>query len=337
MTESAMARLDRRTFIAAAGAVAQSVAGVLFAKAAESNGIIPIIDSHIHLFDPNRPQGTPAAFPGPTGKSGSFPSAYKRLAAPLGVVGAIHIEASDWVEDNLWALETCAGDKIMVGVVGNLNPQVPEFGEYLERYQRNPMFRGIRYGNIWGYDLVGQSKNRVVLDRLKLLAQADLVMDSATPNIELLQALLRVNDAVPGLRIVIDHLPSFDPAPEAMATYDGLLREFNQRPSVFVKLSQIIHPVNGKISTRLLDYKAKLDHVAETFGEDRVVFGSDYPNSDSSSPVDNVFRIAREYYASKPIEAAEKYFWRNSLRVYKWIKRAPEQRKLVQDFQTGHG
>ncbi len=188
-----MAKLDRRTFIAAASVAAQSVAGVLFAKGAEPNGIIPIIDSHIHLFDPNRPQGTPAAFPGPTGKSGSFPSAYKMLAAPLGVVGAIHIEASDWVEDNLWALETCAGDDIMVGVVGNLNPQIPEFREYLERYHRNPMFRGIRYGNIWGYDLVGQSKNRVVLDRLKLLAQADLVMDSATPNIALLQALLRVS------------------------------------------------------------------------------------------------------------------------------------------------
>ncbi len=307
-----MAKLDRRTFIAAASVAAQSVAGVLFAKGAEPNGIIPIIDSHIHLFDPNRPQGTPAAFPGPTGKSGSFPSAYKMLAAPLGVVGAIHIEASDWVEDNLWALETCAGDDIMVGVVGNLNPQIPEFREYLERYHRNPMFRGIRYGNIWGYDLV-----------------------SATPNIALLQALLRVNDAVPGLRIVIDHLPSFDPAPEAMATYEGLLREFNQRPAVSVKLSQIIHPVNGKVSTRLLDYKAKLDQVVEAFGDDRVVFGSDYPNSDSSSPVDDVFRIAREYYASKP-EAAEKYFWRNSLRVYKWIKRTPDQRKLVQDRQTGH-
>jgi predicted TIM-barrel fold metal-dependent hydrolase len=329
MAESAMAKLDRRTFIAAAGVAAQSVTMGRFARAAESNGTIPIIDAHIHLFDPNRPQGTPADFPGPTGKSGSFPTAYKRLSAPLGVVGAVHIEASDWVEDNLWALETCAGDDIMVGAVGNLNPQVPQFGEYLERYHRNPMFRGIRYGNIWGYDLVGQSKNRVVLDRLKLLAQADLVMDSATPNIALLQALIRVTDAVPELRIVIDHLPGFDPPPEAMAVYDGLLREFKQRPSVFVKLSQIIHPVNGKVSTSVLDYKAKLDHVAETFGEDRVLFGSDYPNSDSWSPVDNVFRVAKEYYASKSIEAAEKYFWGNSLRAYKWIKRTPDQRRLA--------
>jgi len=60
-----MAKLDRRTFIAAASVAAQSVAGVLFAKGAEPNGIIPIIRFAYHLFDPNRPQGTPAAFPGP--------------------------------------------------------------------------------------------------------------------------------------------------------------------------------------------------------------------------------------------------------------------------------
>jgi L-fuconolactonase len=154
-------------------------------------------------------------------------------------------------------------------------------------------------------------------------------MDSATPNIELLHALIRVNDAIPELRIVIDHLPGFDPDPESMATYEGLLREFHQRPTVFVKLSQIIHAVNGKVSTRLLDYKAKLDQLAETFGEDRVIFGSDYPNSDSSTRVENVFNIAKKYYASKPRAAAEKYFWKNSLRVYKWIKRTAAQPSLT--------
>lgn len=324
-----MAALTRRSALAAAGVAALGVAAARFGEAAAPSGSIPIIDTHIHLFDPNRPQGTPVVIPeSPTAKTGSFPEGYRKLAVPLGVVGAIHIEASNWVEDNLWALEICARNDIMVGVIGNLNPEVPEFAEYLERYHRNPMFRGIRYGNIWGYDLVGQSRNASVIDRLKLLAQADLTMDSATPTIELLQALIRVNDAIPGLRIVIDHLPGFDPTSQTMDTYESLLREFHQRPTVFVKLSQIIHRVNGQVSTELSAYKDKLDHLVETFGEDRVIFGSDYPNSDSTTPVQNVFRIAKEYYATRTPEAAEKYFWRNSLQAYRWIPRTTRQRSL---------
>jgi predicted TIM-barrel fold metal-dependent hydrolase len=113
-----------------------------------------------------------------------------------------------------------------------------------------------------------------------------------------------------------------------MSAYEGLLREFHQRPTVFVKLSQIIHTVNGNVSTRLLDHKERLDHLVETFGEDRVIFGSDYPNSDTSTSVDNVFRVAKEYFASKSVEAAEKYFWRNSQRAYKWTPRTSRQRNL---------
>jgi L-fuconolactonase len=324
-----VAPLTRRSALAAAGAAALGVAGARFGEAAAPGGGLPIIDTHIHLFDPNRPQGTPVVIPGsPTAKTGSLPEGYRKLAVPLGVVGAIHIEASNWVEDNLWVLEICARNDIMVGVIGNLNPEVPEFAEYLERYHRNPMFLGIRYGNIWGYDLVGQSRNASVIDRLKLLAQADLAMDSATPTIELLQALIRVNDAIPGLRIVIDHLPGFDPTPQTMTTYESLLREFHQRPTVFIKLSQIIHRVNGTVSTELPAHRDKLDQLVETFGEDRVIFGSDYPNSDSTTPVQNVFRIAKEYYASKTPEAAEKFFWKNSLRAYQWIPRTSRQRSL---------
>ena len=46
---------------------------------------------------------------------------------PLGSVGAIKVEASPWVEDNLWVLEVSQRDTIIVGVIGNLEPDKPEF------------------------------------------------------------------------------------------------------------------------------------------------------------------------------------------------------------------
>ena len=116
-----------------------------------------------------------------------MPSMYAKIAKPLGIVGVIEVDASPWVEDNLWVLETIQPEPIMVGTVGNLRPEKPEFGEYLERYAKNPLYRGIRYGNLWGYDLPKQIDNPQLIDGLKLLAQHDMVLETANQNIALLE------------------------------------------------------------------------------------------------------------------------------------------------------
>ena len=318
--------VDRRSVLLAGAAAVISLA----ARAApRQTDAIPIIDTHIHLFDPNRPQGAPYFGPAnsPTSKTGAFPDIYQRLAARLGIVGALEVEASPWFEDNLWVLEVCAKNDIMVGVVGNL-PEVPEFAEYLERYHKNPLFRGIRYGNLWNYNLVEQARNPAFIAGLKLLAQADLVLDTANPQVDLLEAIVHVNDEVPDLRIVIDHLPSFEPASDLAARYAAVLLELRQRSNIYCKLSEVIHRVDGKVSLALASYRPRLDHLFEIFGADRVLFGSDWPNSDSVATVESIVGIMREFFASKPRLAAQKYFWMNSVRAYKWVKRAANQPTL---------
>lgn len=118
-----MMPVSRRNFIASATFTAAAANAVN-----AQTPIIPIIDTHIHLFDQTRPQGAPY-FGNAGNTQPSFPSTY-RTVAPAGVVGAIHIEASPWIEDNLWVLQVAAADTTMVGVVGNLQPDKPEFKEY---------------------------------------------------------------------------------------------------------------------------------------------------------------------------------------------------------------
>src|SRR6478736_10448306 len=137
---------SRRKFLAGTAAAGVAAATPLLAATVSD---IPIIDCHIHLFDAMRPQGAPykggRAFPGGV----ALPSMYAKIAKPLGIVGVIEVDASPWVEDNLWVLETIQPEPMMVGTVGNLRPEAPEFAEYLERFAKNPLFRGIRYGNLW--------------------------------------------------------------------------------------------------------------------------------------------------------------------------------------------
>lgn len=324
MGDEVSAAMSRRAVL---GSAAASAAGA--ALPAQAQAAIPIIDTHIHLFDGSRPQGAPYAGPvnSPTHKTGAYPAAYAKLVRPLGIVGAIEVEASPWVEDNLWVLEVAQSDPIMVGTVGNLRPEARDFGELLGRFHKNPLFRGIRHGNLWGYDMAAQAKDPAFIAGLKLLAQADLVLDTANQNLALLQATVRVSDAVPDLRIVIDHLPAYDPKPEETGAYETALRELKARPQVFTKISEVIHAVDGRTRTDLAAYRARIDRLYEAFGEDRILFGSDWPNSDGVAPLSTVMKVVKTYFATKPRAVQEKYFWRNSVRAYKWVHRAPNQPK----------
>src|SRR2546422_8063924 len=124
-------RRSRRAFLTG---VAATAAAAAMPRPPETNVAqappIPIIDTHIHLFDPTRPQGAPYSGPRPAPGAtpiAAYPERYRRLAVPLGVVGAIKVEASPWIEDSLWVLEAVQRDPIMVGVIGNLEPDKPEF------------------------------------------------------------------------------------------------------------------------------------------------------------------------------------------------------------------
>src|SRR5438128_9857081 len=192
--------MQRREFLPTAAAAAS--------LAPAASAPIPVIDTHIHLFDTSRPQGIP--WP-PKDNAALYktalPDRYRKLAVPHGIVGAIEVEASPLLEDNQWVLDIAQKDPIIVGTVGDLEPGKPDFSKNLTRFHKNPLFRGIRYGNLWGRDLGTELKKPAFVSDLKLMADADLSLDSANPNPALIADIVRVTDVVPNMRVIIDHLP----------------------------------------------------------------------------------------------------------------------------------
>jgi predicted TIM-barrel fold metal-dependent hydrolase len=246
----------------------------------------------------------------------AVPGRYRGIATPLGVTGAIEVECSPWLEDNQWVLDLAAKDTIIVGTVGNLEPGKPDFRKHLERFHRNPLFRGIRYGNLWGRNLGAELSKPEFISDLKALAGAGLEMDTANPNPALLSDVVRLTDQVPNLRIVIDHLPQLQPPAEP-----ALLGELGKRPQVYVKVSEVLRRVNGRVPTDPDFYRPRLDELWDVFGQDRLIYGSDWPNSDQWGSYAQVLNVVREYFTGKGPAAAGKFFWRNSIAAYRWENR----------------
>ncbi len=309
--------MNRRRFLSTTAAGTLARASGLFAAVAPK---VPIIDSHIHLFDISRPQGVPWPAKDSSIYQSALPPRYRKIALPFGIVGAIEIECSPWVEDNQWVLDVAAKDSIIVGTIGDLVPGSPSFPKQLERLHRNPLFRGIRYGNIWDRDLGIDIAKPEFISHLKLLASAGLVLDTANPNPALINAVVRVTDRVPNLKVVIDHLPELALPGDAQD-----LQLLGHRPQVFAKVSGIVRSVDGHVPLDIEFYRDRLDRIWETFGADRLLYGSDWPNSDQWAQYPDVFRLAHEFISSKPPAALEKFYWKNSLTAYAWHKRDPSQ------------
>jgi L-fuconolactonase len=316
-------RIGRRAFLA--GAAATTALTAFGSAAAQSSSVdeIPVIDTHIHLFDGTRPLG--AEYMGSPAYQAisktSLPSMYSPQARPAGIVGAMVVESSSWIDENLWYLEMCRTDPIMMGVSGTLDTGLPLFGKYLEHFHKDPLFRAIRARIFPFYD---EDNGRVTLkpehvSNLKLLAEADLTLDTANPSMGLMRANVLLAEAIPSLRIIMDHLPSFDPTPENLKAYEAAVKDMAGRPNIFVKLTEVYHPrlSDGVIVRDYETLRSRLDYLYSAFGEDRVLFGSDYPNSYGVATIAEEVGLMKRFFATKSRQSAEKYFWRNAMRIYK--------------------
>jgi L-fuconolactonase len=68
-------------------------------------------------------------------------------------------------------------------------------------------------------------------------------------------------------------------------------------------------------------YRPTLDAIWERFGEERLIFGSNWPVSSRFAPYATVIGIVKDYFHRKGPAATRKYFWDNAARVYKFVRR----------------
>jgi L-fuconolactonase len=280
-----------------------------------------IIDTHTHFGDPAQPQDLLYRT--------ALPATYKALAIPQGITGTVVAETARYIEDNQWVLDQAADDPFIVGLIGNLDPFADEFGRDLERFAANPLFNGFRLHTSCCRPYAGnppQSSDDIaprLLESLELLVARDLALDFHGDYTTLGYAAELVRQ-VPGLRLVLNHIAEGRPidgrAPNP--EWAQCLREIAAQTEVYCKVSALVQMTETTPAPADVEfYRPTLDVVWNAFGADRVIYASNWPQIERVSDFETAHRIVAHYFESKGSEATEKFFWKNSRALYRWVER----------------
>lgn len=235
-----------------------------------------IVDTHLHLIYRDR-LSYPWLASVPALNADFTHEAYAREARRLGIVAALHMEvdvAEGDIPHETAMVEALSREdgSLLVGAIASCRPESTGFAAYLDTVMTNPFVRGFRRVLHVVPDDV--SEGALFRENIKRLAGTGLNFDLCVlpHQIEKAAALA---DLAPDVSFVLDHCGVPDIKGGGYDVWKGPVAEIARRPNVTVKLSGI--PAYGAEDWTLEDLKPYFDHVAQSFGFDRMVWGSDWP------------------------------------------------------------
>jgi L-fuconolactonase len=237
----------------------------------------PVVDAHHHLLDPARfdyPWLTPelAAIDRRFGPEDLEPE----LAA-AGIDRTILVQTIGNLEETREFLATAAAVPFIGGVIGWVDLTDRGISGTLDALRGGP-------GGEWLVGIRHQVHDEPdpqwlvrpdVRRGLAAIRTADLTYDLLVRSRELPAALVVARE-LPDLRLVIDHLAKPPIRSGATEPWANVLRPFGELPNVSCKLSGLVTEADP--ATWQVDDLAPYVEVAlETFGPQRLLFGSDWP------------------------------------------------------------
>jgi L-fuconolactonase len=232
------------------------------------------IDSHQHFWDPEL-----VTYPWMPPR----PSVLRRPYLPEdlqphlirhNIDACITVQAAHTLEESRWLLELAGRYDFIRGVVAWVDLTDPAVGSVLDDLQRNPKFVGVRH-LVHDEPDVAWLVKQDVLRGLQELAGRNLPYDLLFRPVHL-PLIPRVVDAVPELRIVIDHIAKPRIASGEFDDWEEGMQQAAAIPQVYVKLSGMITEADHK-SWKPEDLAPYVQRVIEWFGPNRLMYGSDWP------------------------------------------------------------
>jgi len=231
------------------------------------------------------------------------------LADENNVTGTICVQAHQSEEEALWLLEIAKNSNLIKGVVCWVDLKNSNIGFSLDKYQSYDKFCGIRH--VWhdekNEDWIMDPK---VIKGLKTLSERQINFDFLVrPNH--LKYIFEVYEKIPKLNGVIDHIAKPKIKENIFEPWAENISELSKIDSLNCKISGMVEEMNESQEISIL--KNYTDHVIESFGNDKVMYGSNWPVCLTKKSYSEVLEIAKSI--SNNLDP-EEFFYTNGKSFY---------------------
>jgi len=239
----------------------------------------PIVDSHVHVWDPERLRYPWLAEAPPVLKHRHGLDDYRRACGQVPVAKFVFVEAgcdaSQSRAEADWVSELAATEPRLKGIVAHAAlEQGAAVEPALAQLATMPLVKGVRR-------LIQEEKDDAFCVRpefvrgVRLLPRHGLSFDLCIYHRQLGNVIKLVRQC-PDVRFVLDHIGKPDIKSGTLDPWRAELRELSRLDNVWCKLSGLATEADWAAWTPA-DLRPFLDHVVDCFGVDRVMFGSDWP------------------------------------------------------------
>ncbi|SDZ17805.1 L-fuconolactonase [Amycolatopsis xylanica] len=234
-----------------------------------------MIDAHHHLWDPSRrdyPWMSASALD-PIRRPYTVDD-LRAVARRAGVRSTVLVQTVSSVEETVEFLETAADEPIIAGVVGWVDLTADDIDSQLARLANSGPLVGIRH-QVENEADPGWLARPDVIRGLAAIGRAGLAYDLLVQTPQLAAARTAV-DALPDMTFVLDHAAKPPIASGAWQPWADEFAKLAERPNVYCKLSGLVTEADWN-QWRVGHLRRHAEHVFESFGAQRVMFGSDWP------------------------------------------------------------
>jgi len=265
--------MNRRTFLTASlGAAAWS------ATAHEAPPPEPVIDTHVHFWDPGHLRyawlDNHALLNRPYLPSDYFNALGHYTVDALVFVQAACIEAH-WMDEAAWVSELAKAEPRIRAIVASAPLELGDgVLPTLEALAANPLLRGIRRM------LQSEQAPEFCLQPdfvrgVQSLAAVDFVCDLGVRR-DQLGAVTQLVRQCPGVTFALNHMGVPDLRSGELSSWRADIKALASLPNVYCKVSGAVTAADHDAWT-IEDLRPGVEHVLECFGFDRCAYGSDWP------------------------------------------------------------
>jgi predicted TIM-barrel fold metal-dependent hydrolase len=273
---------------------------------------IEIIDTHLHLVYLDR-LSYPWLDGAPALNRDFTLDTYLPQAEAAGIAQAIHMEVDVAEPDQMRETDfvTSLGGKV-VAAIASCRPESQDFPAQLDRLAANSKVRGLRRILHTSPDELSQTP--LFGDNLKRLAAHRLSFDLCVLARQLPLAL-RIARACPDVQFILDHCGVPPVKDRGLDPWRAEIKALATEPNVACKVSGVVAYADA--NWIVADLHPFVEHVVESFGWDRVVWGSDWPVCTLTADLGRWVAATREIIAGESTENQAKLLNGNARRIYR--------------------